>query len=101
MDAAEQARFEEANRIVHRVEDEWHYPILTRHGYVPQQSSQVGFVRFYDYTGPDGHTIVAGTGYHQDYWNTPDIRWPEGMRTVKDMLWSELEAYLESREESA
>jgi hypothetical protein len=59
--------FEEANQVVHKVEDEWHYPILTKHGFEPVDKTGVGFVRQFLYK-KGGHTIKMNTGVHCDYW---------------------------------
>jgi len=82
--------FEEANKKVHPVEDQWHYPILTKYGYEPVTKEAVGFVRSYDYTHPaTRHTIRCCTGYSSDYWRTVPFL-PES----KQGYWSDLEPYL-------
>jgi hypothetical protein len=62
--------FEEANKTVHRVEDEWHYPIVTAGGFVPETKEGVGFVRSYTYRHPSGVTVTCNTGYSSDYWRS-------------------------------
>lgn len=39
----------EADKIVHKVEEEWHYPIFTNYGYEPIEKEGIGFVRHYNY----------------------------------------------------
>ena len=54
---------------MHKVESEWHYPIMTKYGYVSNTPSGKGFVRYYDYTNPEtGHSINLTHGYSRDYW---------------------------------
>lgn len=60
--------FEEANKVVHAVETQWHHPILTRHGFVPETKEAVGFVRSYVYKHADGRVIECTTGSSADYW---------------------------------
>lgn len=60
--------FEQANKAVHPVEAQWHYPILTAAGYVPETKEATGFVRRYDYTHPSKAPIRARTGVNGDYW---------------------------------
>ncbi len=60
--------FEKADKKVHKVEDQWHYPILTKYGYKPLDKTGVGFVRSYRYKNPEGHEIVCVTGSSADYW---------------------------------
>jgi len=59
----------EVDKIMHPVEKQWHYPILTKYGFTSDTESQQGLVRGYIYTHPDGHTIHVITGYHSDYWS--------------------------------
>lgn len=60
--------FEEANKTVHLVETQWHFPILTKHGFVAETKEGVGFVRSYVYKHEDGREIVCTTGASADYW---------------------------------
>lgn len=60
--------FEEANKTVHPVEKQWHFPILTKHGFVAETKEGVGFVRSYVYKHADGREIVCTTGLNADYW---------------------------------
>lgn len=69
MNTAEQTAFEKANQAVHPVEKQWHYPIMTKHGYVPDTKEGIGFVRAYHYTHPETkHTMKVVTGASADYW---------------------------------
>ncbi len=60
--------FVRGNQVVHLVEDQWHYPILTSCGFVPETKEGVGFVRSYLYRHPDGRTVRCTTGANADYW---------------------------------
>ena len=60
--------FEEANKTEHPVEKQWHYPILTKHGFVAVTKVGTGFVRTYTYEHPDGRAIQCNTGVSSDYW---------------------------------
>lgn len=62
--------FEEANQKVHKVEDQWHYPIMTEAGFVAETKEAVGFVRGYTYKHPSGETISCVTGVNADYWKS-------------------------------
>lgn len=65
--------FVQANKKVHKVEDQWHYPILTKHGYIPQDKERIGFVRSYEYIHPEtGDVIIASTGANCDHWRAKD-----------------------------
>jgi hypothetical protein len=86
MNDEERRRFEEANKKVHPVETQWHYPTLTKHGFVPETKEQVGFVRAYTYTHPDGRRIRCNTGVNSDYWTDLD--------TKKFGYWRELEPHI-------
>ena len=69
MTPEELRRFNEANKIVHPVETQWHYPIMTKYGYVPVTLTGIGFVRSYEYTHPEtGRSIKVSTGVNADYW---------------------------------
>lgn len=59
--------FQEANKVVHKVEDQWHYPILVAAGFVPCTMEGVGFVRHYLYE-KGSKQIICVTGAHCDYW---------------------------------
>jgi hypothetical protein len=60
--------FKEANRVVHPVEKQWHYPKLIKYGFIPETKSAVGFVRAYTYVHPSGRVIKASTGANADHW---------------------------------
>lgn len=73
----------EADKKVHPVETQWHYPIMTKHGFVPETMEATGFVRRYVYNHPDGRKITCNTGVRADYWDGGN--------------WDELDAHLTSR----
>jgi hypothetical protein len=83
--------FKKADKAVHPVESQWHYPIMTKHGWTPVTPEAVGFVRSYDYTHPVNRgSITVTTGYSSDYWkdnNPKDGAYHGG-------FWSDLEPYL-------
>jgi len=81
------AAFEEANKRAHLVETQWHYPMLTKAGFVPETKEAVGFVRSYYYHHPDGRTVECTTGVNADYWKSSD---------KKGGYWRDLERYLAS-----
>jgi hypothetical protein len=84
----------EADKKVHPVETQWHHPIMTKYGYVPDTKEAVGFVRSYTYTHPGtGHSVIATTGYSADYWND--------MASKKSGYWRELEPHLLSLQEAS
>lgn len=60
--------WEEACKAVHPVEKQWHYPILTQHGFKAETKEGIGFVRAYVYKHEDGRIIRCTTGSHADYW---------------------------------
>lgn len=81
--------FEKANKVVHKVESEWHYERLTKYGWVPTTKEEKGFVRAYIYTNPNlDITITASTGASADYWNSSE--------KGKGGYASDLEPYLKS-----
>lgn len=79
--------FEEANKKVHLVEEQWHYPILSAHGFLPETKEGIGFVRSYDYSHPDGRRIRCTTGYSADHWESLDGTKGRG-------YWSDLEGFI-------
>jgi len=78
--------FEEANKAVHKVEDQWHYKTLTAAGFEPETKEATGFVRKYKYKHPDGREIEVSTGASADYWTDP--------KTKAHGYWSDLEKYV-------
>lgn len=83
--------FEKANSVVHKVETQWHYPILTKYGYVPITKEATGFVRCYVYQHPETkHEIKAHTGANCDYWT--DSKYP----TKGTNYWADLDPHLEA-----
>ena len=86
--------FEQANKTVHPVTTQWHYPILTKHGYVADTKEAVGLVRCYTYTHPTTkHSMLLTTGMSSDYWTDK--------RTGKVGYWNELDTHLTSISEGA
>jgi len=81
------SNFDEADKKVHPVEGEWHYPILTKYGFMPVTKVGIGFVRSYLYTKGD-HQIRVNTGVNADYWN--DLTNPTFG------YWSDLEPFLKT-----
>lgn len=80
--------FEEANKAVHPVETQWHYPILTKFGWLPETKEGVGFVRSYVYKHPSyDFLITCTTGASADYWERSD--------TQQCGYWASLEPELE------
>lgn len=77
---------QQADRRLHNVENEWHYPILTAAGFEAKTKTGVGFVRCYQYVHLTGHIITVTTGVSRDYWHD---------KTAKATgLWRELEPHL-------
>ena len=61
--------FAEADKAVHSVESQWHYPFMVLAGYEPVTKEATGFVRSYKYVHPTtGRTFTLSTGYSADYW---------------------------------
>jgi len=58
-----------ADKVEHPVEKQWHYPILTKHGFEPKTKYGTGFVRSYNYEHPSGRKIRVTTGASADYWH--------------------------------
>ena len=95
MNKEEQERFNKANQVVHTVEKEWHYPIMTKYGFVPLDKTGIGFVRSYKYEHPvTKRKITLTTGCRADYWTDVTEEWKSGKSQPSD-LWSSLEPYLE------
>jgi len=70
--------FNEADKVVHPVEAQWHYKILEPLGWVAQTKEAVGFVRSYVYTHPKSDMVIqCCTGVNADYWkeNTHGKGW--------------------------
>ncbi len=80
-------RLEEANKKVHPVAEQWHHPILTARGFVPETLEAAGFVRHYDYVHPAGHRIRCTTGFSSDHWAHVGLS--------RRGYWSALEPYLD------
>jgi len=82
------SRFEAANKKIHPVESQWHYQILTKHGFAPLTKDAAGFVRCYEYQHPSGRKIRASTGANADWWID--------METKKQGYWSTLDSWLDT-----
>jgi len=83
--------FNEANEVVHKVEEQWHYPIMNKYDWVPETPEGIGFVRSYVYTKPNFNIKVElTTGFNADYWNAFD----ENRKEVGGGYWSSLESFL-------
>lgn len=87
MTKEEREAFNRANERVHPVETQWHYPIMTKHGFVPETKEGIGFVRNYVYVHPTlGCRIRCNTGCNADYWRDES--------KSGGGYWLELEPYL-------
>lgn len=64
--------FAKANKKIHKVESEWHYPIMAKYGFEPLDTTGVGFVRSYLYAKGD-HKIKVATGVNADYWTDQTV----------------------------
>ena len=83
--------FNEANKTVHKVENQWHYPKMTLHGFVPETKEGIGFVRRYKYRHPISNEIIeCVTGSHADYWESDNLKEP-----LDHNYWSSLLPYLQ------
>jgi hypothetical protein len=81
--------FEEANKTVHKVEDQWHYPYMMKGGFTAETKEAVGFVRGYTYKHPSGIVVRCCTGVNADYWEAAQ----DGKR-LDGGYWSDLEPFL-------
>jgi hypothetical protein len=80
-------RLNEADRAMHPVAKQWHYPIMVRYGFEPVTKEAQGFVRTYEYRMA-GHVIRVTTGYNTDSWTD--------VTRGKTGLWAELEPHLKT-----
>jgi len=88
MTQEEKDRFNEANKTVHSVETQWHYPIMTKYGFVADTKEGIGFVRGYDYHHSiTGHKIRVCTGVNADYFT-------DRVHEVYPNYWANLEPHL-------
>lgn len=81
--------FEKGRKTVHRVEDQWHYPILLKYGFTALTKEATGFVRSYMYERGN-HQIKVTTDLqctNADYWEA--LPGPCG-------YWAGLEPYLKT-----
>ena len=60
--------FNEANKVVHKAEDEWCYRLLTPLGFVCETPTGTGFTRKYNFKHPSGCTVCFSIGANSDYW---------------------------------
>lgn len=84
MTQEELVKFNEADQVMHPVEGEWHYKILSKYGFVPETKTARGFVRYYKYVHPDGRIVTTNTGCNADYWSS---------NNGDGGYWSALESY--------
>lgn len=64
----ERKDFAKGDKVVHKVEDQWHYPIATKYGFKPVDKEKTGFVRSYKYEHPTVKgTLTGNTGASADY----------------------------------
>ena len=75
----------EANQVIHPVESQWHFELMTTHGFTPETSEARGFVRSYIYARGE-QRIKVTTGYSCDHWDDPVNK--------KCGYWNELERHL-------
>lgn len=80
-------RLNQADKKEHPVETEWHYPVMTAHGYRPLDLIGIGFVRAYRYQNEQGHIITCRTGVNADYWVD---------QSGKQGYWGDLKKHLET-----
>ena len=86
--------FDTANQTVHQVQAQWHFPIMTKFGYHPENTTAVGFVRVYKYVHPvTGHAFSLHTGASADYWL--DLTTPN----TGNNYWGDLVPYLTALEQ--
>jgi len=70
-----QEAFNKADKRMHPVETQWHYKILMKYGFTCISEPQEGFVRRYEYTHPNFHTVLCTTGANADYWSSNRGGW--------------------------
>ena len=78
-------RFNKANEAIHKVEDEWHYPILVSGGFIPVNKTASGFVRAYFWEHPSGINFTFKIGANADYWRCSTGEGGYGS-TLKDFI---------------
>jgi hypothetical protein len=76
---------QEANKKVHNVEDQWHYPIMIKYGFKPEDKTKTGLVRNYKYKNEKNQEVIAVTGANGDYFK---------VNGQSKGYWSDLEPYL-------
>jgi hypothetical protein len=77
--------FNEANKVEHPVEGEWHYPIMIDAGFKPITLMGIGLVRSYEYE-KNNHKILVATGVNADYWRDE--------QNNKGGYWMDLKGYV-------
>lgn len=78
----------EADKVVHTVENESHYRFFAKFGFIPLTREAKGLVRSYEYKHPNIPNIIKYTiGAHADYWTD--------QLTQKGGYWPSLEMHLE------
>ena len=85
---SEQDDFNRADKVIHKVEDQWHYPVMQKYGWISDTPTGIGFVRSYDYHHPSisiPNKITVTTGVHADTWLTG---------SGEGGYWASLEPYL-------
>lgn len=83
----------EADKVEHKVEDQWHYPKMIKYGWVPDTLTGIGFVRSYNYHHPVSNIkICVTTGFHFDYWNAFD----DNRKEIGGGYWSSLEPFIKN-----
>lgn len=80
----EKTNFQKANEAIHNVENEWHYPIMKRNGFEPNDKTKTGMVRSYEYENINGHKVTGNVGVNKDYWVDGE----------EQGYWDDLEAHL-------
>lgn len=79
--------FADGDKKVHKVESEWHYPILKKYGFIPVDKTGIGFVRNYIYKHPKlDNKIKCSTGINAEHWMD--------LKTNDYGYWSSLETHL-------
>lgn len=84
---------DEADKKVHPVETQWHYPVMIKYGFIPITKEAVGLVRSYEYTNPTGRLVRCTTGYSADTFEELD---PTTRRIRNIGYHGGLEAHLKS-----
>jgi len=98
-EAEKNTSFAQAMKSIHPVETQWHYPKLTKYGFIPDTKSAVGMVRTYKYHHPEtGEIITASTGANSDHWESDQYKFTRGKEG--EWFWGGLEPYLKTKYEA-